>query len=357
MCTARGPHSLDAHLLALGAHISWGPGEALRSRVTLEDKHQQLGQGEDTFVPSPPTRLQTCGRGSQPSPGGAAGGRQVGPEADAAPTWDVPEDRHTDGPTQSASVHLHRCAPWPARDTSALPCSCVCVAGATRTEGLHVCTWRGREVSACSRVRLHLDEAAGIVRLEILARSTRARGPWTPHALLGPSLPAELWLSSDTVLFLQGTDVPAGDSPTGRTQGWLPSAGTFSTRMVSGVRVAPLPASPDPRAGCVISQIFTGDLLVSHASGERLLIFSSPKDGLQIGAPVRCDCWLIARPAAPTSPLPALPPPRPMTLSSVICFFLEEFGSYTFYVFLFLSALVVGLNCSVRMCNFVFFYQ
>lgn len=184
MRAAHGLHSLDAHLLTLGAHVSWGPGEALRSRVTLEDKDQQLGQGEDTFVPLPLTRPQRCGRGSQPSPGGAAGGRQAGPGADPALTRDVPEDRHTDGPTRSTLVHLHRCAPQPLRDTSALPCSCKCVAEATRTEGLHVGTWRGREASACLRVRmlacLHLDGAAGIIRLEILARWTRARGPWTP---------------------------------------------------------------------------------------------------------------------------------------------------------------------------------
>lgn len=35
----------DPHLLALGARVSRGPGEALWPRVALENKDQQLGQG------------------------------------------------------------------------------------------------------------------------------------------------------------------------------------------------------------------------------------------------------------------------------------------------------------------------
>lgn len=67
--TARGPDSSEAHLLALGARISRGPGEALRPRVALEDKDQQLGQGGRTFVPSPPTPPKTRGQDRQPGPG------------------------------------------------------------------------------------------------------------------------------------------------------------------------------------------------------------------------------------------------------------------------------------------------
>lgn len=57
------PAEAHAHLLALGAHVSWGSWEALRPSVTLEDRGQAARSGRRHLcasVPSPP-KHQVCG--------------------------------------------------------------------------------------------------------------------------------------------------------------------------------------------------------------------------------------------------------------------------------------------------------